>query len=1615
MDLVEKLCLRLRESYRGNDQALLCDFARLFYQRAPRHMLENRDSETLERLTEGAFRFLMRSHRDEVNVEVLNPSEEGWDAPVTVIRAAVGDRPFIVDTIREFLSAENIPIEQYVYPVLHVERDKEEIRSISAPDGISQEALVHCEIRPVADPARRTEIGRAIRTRLCDVVAATDDFDRMLGELDRTMEIVEREHDRYEERDGNVQEMLDFMAWLKDENFVFLGFRGYEIREEEGTGEAVVRVDPGSGLGILREESTSAYAEGEPISRVTPWLRERILSGPALIISKTNAESTVHRRARMDYVGLKRLDAAGNINGERRFLGLFTSKAYQENAESIPILRLKLREILRTSGAPPGSHDYKEIITIFNTMPKEDLFQASVAELHREIREVVSLLFSDEVRVSIRPDPLERGANVMVILPRGKFSGEVRHRIQDVLIDRFRGTLLNYHLAMSAGDQARLHFYLSADTSAVEAVNSGDLEREIRRLIRSWEDRLEDELGGAMPAAEAERLVRRYGSGFNEEYRAAFLPAIAARDIAQLERMQREDEVVAIDFRPPAGRGRAEQFANLTVLKLYLCGERLVLSDFMPILENLGLRVIEVTPFPVGGGNVPEFMMYAFAVQDPEGGALPPERAEILAETILAVRSGEATNDALNTLSLLEGLRWREVDILRTYANYTFQIRAVPSRASMTRALLGYPGISRLLVELFHARFDPARSGKDTGGLSSELVQEGIHYAMDDVSALGDDRALRRMFGLINATLRTNYFACGGADPHRRSGGVPYISIKVRPGKIEELQRDRLFAEVFVFSSRMEGIHLRGAPVSRGGIRWSDRQDDYRTEVLGLTLTQVVKNAVIVPGGSKGGFVTKRFFEDRDAMGGEAAEQYRTLIRGLLDLTDNIVQGRVVHPEGVVRYDEDDPYLVVAADKGTAHLSDTANAVAEEYDFWLGDAFASGGSYGYDHKKEGITARGAWECVRRHFREMGKDIQKEPFTVIGIGDMSGDVFGNGMLLSRQIRLVAAFDHRHVFIDPDPDPAVGYEERERLFHLPRSSWADYDESKLSKGGMIIPRVSKEISLTEEARSALGVTSDGKLDGEGLVQAILRAPAELLWNGGIGTYVKSSAETHAAAGDSANDPVRIDAGELRCQVLGEGGNLGLTQRARIEYALQGGRINTDALDNSAGVDMSDHEVNLKILLGGMVADGEMDLERRNDLLGEMTDRVNALVLRNNQEQSLAVSLDETRSREDLWDFAALLLSLEEEGLLKRGSDGLPTTETFQERAEARLGLTRPVLSTLLAYAKIHAKTRLLASPLPDDPATHAYLFGYFPGPAVEAAGGERLLGHRLHREIITTELTNELVNLMGAAFLHRMARDSGRDIYDVVRAWLIANRLAGAAEMRADLHRAEGSFPAETIYRWLFGLARVLEHTTHWTLANVAPDAPAEAVIEQNKDGLARLRAEFAGVVAGEDKQVFHDRLDELHRLGLERETAERIITLRFLPQLLEILRIANERKSDPADAARAYYQVSHAFGCAALQRKIRERTGDDRWEKRHAQELIEDVGRAHRSLARSALTATPQAGDIDRALVDLETERAREVGAYRELVAEIGGEDRVPLAGFAVAVRALDQVASPRHR
>ena len=1628
---IDAVCRQLERQVDPAETESVVAFAEIFLSKATKEFLQARSADAHAHVTLGAWRFLQDSRPDRVDVGVFNPEvdREGWYAPVTVLRTSISERPFIVDSLREFLHEQDLSIEHLIYPVMQIERngsgDIVSVRSCSNSE--CNEAFVHCEVSRIMDADAQESLRSEASRRLQDVVRVTDDFHPMIDAVNSTVVTLAESIGLLPDLHEELEEVQAFLRWLRDGAFVFLGYREYDIVELDAGSAIVVR--PGSGLGVLRNEAESSFAEPVLVSETNPETRDLVTGGPHLIITKTNDRSTVHRLGRMDYIGVKKLSGDGEVVGEHRFIGLFTSKAFGEDAQKIPIVRRKLQVVLEGLDAQEGSHDYKAINTIFSSMPTEELFLSSADQIAADIQTVLTSYNTGDVHVTLREDPLRRGVSAMVILPKESFSGEVRQAIEEALIKRFQAEVLNYHLALGEGDQARLHFHLAAPPESVAGVESRDLAVEVTEIIRSWSDRVQSVLERVRPADEARRLSGRYGEAFSPEYKASTDPEVAVQDILELEGMGADDRMVSISLSRDPGVAadrdhpgeahadgpeakethpdEAEAVGPMTQLKLYLRGERLILSDFMPILENAGLRVIAVTPYQISGPKSLAAVIYCFSVQDSTGSQLDvDDQGTLLAEAILAVRRGDATNDALNALVLLAGLSWREVDVLRAYAAYAFQLGVVPSRLSLPTALRAHPNIARVFFDIYEAKFSNDGGSLDQRKALVEDLTSLLTHFIQSVSLLADDRALRGMSALIAATVRTNYFRHGGRAPTHRSGGVPYISLKIAARQLQDIAPTKLLYEVWVRSSRVAGVHLRGAGVARGGIRHSDRRDDFRTEILGLVNTQMVKNAVIVPAGSKGGFITLRTLDDPEEMANEVREQYETLIRGLFDLTDNLdVDGNTVAPDNVVCWDQPDPYLVVAADKGTARYSDVANAVAAEYGFWLGDAFASGGSKGYDHKAIGITARGAWECVKRHFREQGKDIQSEPFTVVGVGDMSGDVFGNGMLLSRHIKLIAAFDHRHVFIDPDPDPETAFQERERIFRLGPSNWEDYDRSRMSEGGMIIPRGAKQVDLTPEAKTALGVPDDSDpLDGETLIKAVLCAPAELLWNGGIGTYVKRADESHADAGDPPNDAVRVNSDELRCRVVGEGGNLGFTQRARIEFALRGGRINTDALDNSGGVDLSDREVNLKILLSHSVASGRMDEERRDRLLEELTDPVASLVVADNEGQSRAISLDELRTKDSLDDFRDVMSSLEKTGGLDRTAENLPTWEVLGARIEERgKSLSRPELCVLLAYAKLDLMGRLLRSDRPDDPTAEDYLRSYFPVAALEAAGEEGLDRHRLRRHIIACQFTNDLIGLMGATFVNRVARDTGCTPSEVAGAWLVAAKLADHAALVRRVHSAGDQLSSGVAYRWLLGLARVLERTTRWLLLNVELTQDTTSIIERYQDGLTSLRSDFGEFVAGDDRVVFEGRMAEIERDGAEPDLANNLITLRFLDQLLEILRVAQETGAKPVVAGRAYFEIAQHFHVSWLRQAILGSAGEDRWEQQAAQALSEDLSRAHYGLTRRALESSDGNGGIDTSTSDF--------ARFRDLMEEIRAEDAVSISGLAVAVREVSRRAA----
>jgi glutamate dehydrogenase len=1575
-------------------------FGQILLARASEDYFEGRDPRLLAADIDRLYTLLDKMPPDGIDVAGSYDPDSPRRATLVTVMA---DCPFIVETLREFLHGEGLAIEHMLHPVMVVDRDDDgrilQIRDRSAEG--RRTSVVYASLTGDFDSGRIAALEAEIRHRLELVAASTADFHPMLNKCRELVADLEADKKRFPWRVSEFEEIQELLSWLQDGNFVFLGFREYRVRKDEDTGQDVIAVERTGGLGIMRDATSSRYFEPAPVSEMPTDLRARLLAGPLLIVSKTNALSAVHRRARMDDLAIKKIGPDGETLAERRFLGLFTAKAFSQDAAAIPILRRKLREILDAEQADKGSHDYGLIVGIFNSLPKEDLFLAPVSGLIETIETVIARETSGDVMLFARPDDLGRGVHAMVILPKEKFSGEVRRHIQEVLTDAYEGTLLNYHLALGEGDQARLHFHLASDLEEVGVVDLEPLESRVRESVRSWDERLLDGLEKRYGAEEGRVLAARYDGAFSPEYRAATRASTVVKDVERLEELDRTGELQVVFADLESGR------PDSWYLNIFAPYGLLVLSDVIPVLENVGFRVIESEAYEVrregaGSGRT----IHSFIVEIPGGWEFDGESAQARVQSLFnAVRQGRADDVDLNRLILSAGLDWRQVALLKAYASYAFHIGAVPTPAGSRRPLIEYPDIARVLHDLFCARHDPAlEDGRDAR--VRRLARE-FRNRLESVRGIDDDLALRRLQNLVFATVRTNYFQSRAVA---RPTGV--ISLKLDCGNIESMPRPTPKFEIYVSSASTEGAHLRMDDVARGGIRWSDRTMDFRVEVLGLVKTQQVKNAVIVPAGAKGAYVVKRPPAEREAFREAGVASYKDFIRGLLDLTDNLRDGQLIHPPETVIYDDDDPYLVVAADKGTATLSDTANALAAEYELWLGDAFASGGSNGYDHKKHGITARGAWECVKRHFREMGTDIQEEEFTAVGVGDMSGDVFGNGVLLSRKIRLLAAFDHRHIFIDPNPDPETSWEERKRLFDLPRSSWEDYDPGLISEGGDVFERGAKKIPLSPAVREALGI-EEQELNGNALIQAILKAPVDLLWNGGIGTYVKASDETNLEVGDPGNNAVRVDGSDLRVRVVGEGGNLGFTQAARIEYARAGGRLNTDALDNSAGVDMSDHEVNIKIILHTAIERGELDASERDRILQDVVDRVTDDVLSNNYTQSLAVSLDEHRVQRRPEAFRDTLAELERSGILDRAMEGLASTDELLEREAAEEpALVRPELAVLLAYAKMHLKEQIAASGLADDPALMHLVRESLPGPVVEA-GTDRLLEEdRLRTRFVGTVLTNLLVDTMGGSGHLQLMRETGRSAADVAKGWYIAYRISDAATLMDRIREFDNRVPAAIQTRWILRISATLGNITQLLVARSPEEWDVGDTLDTLAGPVARLREALGQLASVERRTEIEARATLYETDGLDAETARMLVSFEFLDLLIPVAWLARELGKDPVLVGRIYFGISEAIDFKWLVEQL-ERIPANLWEQRAARVMALDLAAARIRMVQRLIGEVDSARDLEAIVAGLSERLPSELKRVHQILDELKEMERPTLPALMVAVHAIAFPTIPR--
>ncbi|MGO4460940.1 NAD-glutamate dehydrogenase [Streptomyces sp. M-16] len=1560
------------------------------------------------------------------NVRVHTPTveENGWTSSHSVVEVVTDDMPFLVDSVTNELSRQGRGIHLVIHPQVVVRRDVTgKLIEILGPDCDAHgprtarphdslvESWIHVEIDRETDKSDLKQITGDLLRVLSDVRESVEDWEKMRDAALRIAEELPNEPTAPDLREFELEEARELLRWLADDHFTFLGYREYNLVD----GDALAAV-PGTGLGILRSDPLhSGKEDGHPVSpsfnRLPADARAKAREHRLLVLTKANSRSTVHRPSYLDYVGVKKFDADGNVVGERRFLGLFSSAAYTESVRRVPVIRRKVTEVLDGAGFAPSSHDGRDLLQILETYPRDELFQTPVDKLREIVTSVLYLQERRRLRLYLRQDEYGRYYSALVYLPRDRFTTGVRLRLMDILREELDGISVDFTAWNTESILSRIHFVVRVPQGTeLPVLTDSDVERIEGRLVeaaRSWADGFGEALTAELGEERAAELLRKYGTSFPEGYKADHSPRAAVADLCHLERLSASDREFALSLYEPVGAGPGERR-----FKIYRTGEQVSLSAVLPVLQRLGVEVTDERPYELRRTDRVSAWIYDFGLRMPlapgNGDSyLGDDARERFQEAFAAVWTGEAENDNFNTLVLGAGLTWRQAVVLRAYAKYLRQAGSTFSQDYMEDTLRNNVHTTRLLVSLFEARMSPGRQVAGTELIDAML--EELDGALDQVASLDEDRILRAFLTLIKATLRTNFFQLDEAGEQHA-----YVSMKFDPQAIPDLPAPRPAFEIWVYSPRVEGVHLRFGKVARGGLRWSDRREDFRTEVLGLVKAQMVKNTVIVPVGAKGGFVAKNLPDpsvDRDAWLAEGIASYKIFISALLDITDNMVAGEVVPPQGVVRHDEDDTYLVVAADKGTATFSDIANGVAEDYGFWLGDAFASGGSAGYDHKGMGITARGAWESVKRHFRELGHDTQTEDFTVVGVGDMSGDVFGNGMLLSEHIRLVAAFDHRHIFIDPNPDAATSYAERRRLFDLPRSSWADYDTALLSAGGGVHPRSAKAIPLNAQVREALGIEAGvTKMTPADLMKAILQAPVDLLWNGGIGTYVKATAETHADVGDKANDAIRVNGSDVRAQVIGEGGNLGLTQLGRIEFARtgaggEGGKVNTDAIDNSAGVDTSDHEVNIKILLNAVVADGDMTVKQRNKLLAEMTDEVGRLVLRNNYAQNTALANGAAQAPSLLHAQQRFMRRLERAGLLDRGLEFLPTDRQIRELLSNGKGLTQPELAVLFAYTKITVAGELISTELPDDPYLRRLLHAYFPG-ALLSRFQEQIDAHALRREIITTLLVNDTVNTGGSTFLHRLKEETGASTEEIVRAQLAAREIFGLADVWDAVEALDNKVAADVQTRVRLHSRRLVERGTRWLLNNRPQPLQITETIELFAARVEQVWSELPKLVRGADLEWYGSILDELTGEGVPEELAAKVAGFSSAFPMLDVVAIADRTGVDPLAVAEVYYDLADRLDITQLMDRIIELPRSDRWQSMARASIREELFAAHAALTADVLAAGNGTSTPEERFKLWEEKNAAIIGRARTTLDEIRGSDDFDLANLSVAMRTM---------
>ncbi len=1558
-----------------------------------------------------AHRELARSRpQGTAKVEVFNPAveEQGWSSGHTVVQVVTDDMPFLVDSVTAELQRMDRSVHLVVHPTMRVRRnatgDLEEVLFGRSPSdgsfGEVRESWMHLEIDRDSDPTDRQEVAEALRRVLGNVREAVEDWPKMMQTCAQVA-VDLGEKPPHGIPAAEVAEARALLEWLHANHFTFLGYREYAL--QRGVESDRLQAVHGTGLGLLRYDPV-----GEGV-RLSEQARTVARAPELVIITKANSRATVHRNTYLDYISVKQFDDAGQVTGEKRFLGLFTSSAYTESVTRVPVLRDKVSAIFQRTGFLPDSHSGKDLLEVLENYPRDELFQSDEESLYDNATDVLHLQERRRTKLFLRRDRFGRYVSCLVYIPRDRYNTSVRLKMESILRQTFPGATVDYTTRVSESVLARLHFVVRVPSGeSIPAIDEVALERQLVDATRTWDEDLTEAARTEHGEEAAARLAGLYGRAFPEAYKEDFTSRVGVVDIRHMDALETDESTGLNMYQEPGAPADERRF------KLYRRSP-LSLTQVLPMFTHMGVEVVDERPYEISRGDGVGLFVYDFglrvraeAMWSGEGGR--DRLRELFQDAIDAVWNGRAESDGFNALVLGAGLTWRQVVILRTVAKYLRQTGSTFSQNYVESALVQNLRLAGTLVELFETRFDPQRYAEDAAAeraAAEGALCEEVTKGLDAVKSLDHDRIIRAFLGVITATLRTNYFQAD-SDGAAKS----YVSLKLDPTRVPDLPAPRPQFEIFVYSPRVEGVHLRFGPVARGGLRWSDRREDFRTEVLGLVKAQMVKNAVIVPTGSKGGFYAKQLPDpavNRDAWLAEGIASYKVFISGLLDVTDNRDGVTIVPPRSVVRHDDDDSYLVVAADKGTATFSDIANGVAQSYGFWLDDAFASGGSAGYDHKAMGITARGAWESVKRHFREMGVDTQTQDFTAVGIGDMSGDVFGNGMLLSEHIRLVAAFDHRHIFIDPDPVAATSFPERKRLFDLPRSSWADYDASLISKGGGIFERSLKSIAVTPQMVQALGLPQGTTaMTPAQLMKAILQAPVDLLWNGGIGTYVKASNESSSDIGDRANDAIRVDGAMLRCKVVGEGGNLGLSQLGRIEASLEGVRVNTDAIDNSAGVDTSDHEVNIKILLTALVRSGDMTLKQRNTLLASMTDDVAAQVLRDNYEQNVLLGNARAQEHPMLPVHRRLIHWLEERGDLDRSLEFLPSEGEIDRRFGTGNGLKSPEFSVLVAYAKLALKEDLLPTELPDDPWFQQTLGDYFP-PALREQFAAELADHPLRREIITNSVVNSMVNRGGITFAFRAMEETGATPEQIARAFVVCREIFDLPSFVRAVEALDNQVPTEVQSDLYLEFRRLIDRSIRWFLTSRPSRLDVASEVARFGAVVGEFAPQIPELLKGGEYERLQRNVSALEEVGVPVELATRSASLLDQFSLLDIVDIATDTKEVPADIAELYFVLSERFGIDAMLTRVTNLPRDDRWDALARGALRDDLYAVQESLVRSVMDASTPGAPADSRYEQWAEANAESLTRARTALSGIDRLDKPNIAALSVALRTLRSV------